>query len=192
MKPTRPNTQQQQPFTQQLAQQTKGQPMFMPHSNVPNDLQKNTNQRIPLGFPVNMMPPPPHLNVQTPQMHQNLTRMPLTNFNVSFLFPFFWCVFLLKRSISISSDSIFFHCSCTGEFNAYCYSNNADNSDASETNATITSNDATTARHTNTDIRAASFTAQTRRSYYIASTHANATISIGSSAIGYYFCCLII
>lgn len=106
MKPTRPNTQQQQPFTQQLAQQTKGQPMFMPHTNVPNDLQKNTNQRIPLGFPVNMMPPPPHLNVQTSQMHQNLTRMPLTNFNVCFFYRFLY-VLLLKRSILISSDSFF-------------------------------------------------------------------------------------
>lgn len=80
----RPNVQ--QPFPQPIAQSTKGQPMFMPHPNVANELQKNANQRIPLGFPVNMMPP--HMNAPTSQMHPNLARvppnvpMPLNNFNV--------------------------------------------------------------------------------------------------------------
>lgn len=72
-----------QPFPQ-LAQPSKGQPMFMPH---PNELQKNANQRIAMGFPVNIMPP--HMNPQTQQMHPNLPRVPpngpmsMNNFNVS-------------------------------------------------------------------------------------------------------------
>lgn len=73
----RPNIQ--QPFPQSLAQTSKGQQPFLPHPNVANELQKN---RIPMGFPVNMMPP--HLNAQNSQMHPNLHRVPpLNNFNVS-------------------------------------------------------------------------------------------------------------
>lgn len=82
----RPNVQ--QPFPQPLAQTSKGQSLFASHSNTQNDLQKNPNQRIPMGFPANMMVPP-HMNVQTTQMHPSLTRgppnvsMPMNNFNVS-------------------------------------------------------------------------------------------------------------
>lgn len=89
MKPPTPQNlhQRPQPFQQPIAQTSKGQPMFMPHPNVPNELQKNANQRMPMGFPVNMLPP--HMNAQASQMHPNLARvppnvpMPLNNFNVS-------------------------------------------------------------------------------------------------------------
>lgn len=89
MKPPTPQNlhQRQQPFPQSLAQTSKGQPLFLPHPSVANELQKNSNQRIPMGFPVNMMPP--HMNAQVSPMHPNLARvppnvpMPLNNFNVS-------------------------------------------------------------------------------------------------------------
>lgn len=93
MKPPTPQNLHQRPNVQQqfapqsLAQTSKGQPMFMPHPNVANELQKNSNQRIAMGFPpVNMMAS--HMNAQTSQMHPSLARVPpnvpipMNNFNV--------------------------------------------------------------------------------------------------------------
>lgn len=145
----RPNVQ--QPFPQQLAQSSKGQPFIVPHSNVPNDMQKNPNQRIPMGFPANMMVPP-HMNVQASQMHPNLARappnvpMPINNFNVS---AFLRIICLNIWWTNTESDLFFPFClyvdyNVIGERNAYCDSNNADNTDASETNATVATNEPTT------------------------------------------------
>lgn len=63
------------------------------HSNIGNMQQKQGSQRVPPGFPINMLPP--HVNPQAPQIHPNLARMqpnlplPLNNYAVSLGFVLF-------------------------------------------------------------------------------------------------------